>query len=266
MRLCRYIEKLSLKDLTQKREALIDTFSTEGIKFSSMGNNEDCINFIFSSGDKPEYLFAAHYDNFRGSFGANDNTASLCILIDLYNAFRKNNVSASFVFLDGEENNHSGALLYTENINVRNFSGVINLDLCGYGDSIVIHSRGKKLRRFLNSDILRRHNAQTVKFLPESDDVVFRKFHVPTLNIAIVPKWDVQYLKALASFGDRLLGMPPEFDMILSDMEVMQTIHNGSKDRPEFIQEEAMQKVYDYIFDAMTSKEEHINFFRRFIK
>ena len=75
-----------------------------------------------------------------------------------------------------------------------------------------------------------------------------------------MPKWDVQYLRALAAFGDGLLGRPPEFYMILSDMEVTQTIHNNAKDSPEYVDELAMMKVYDYLLDAMTSDESDSRF------
>ena len=104
-----------------------------------------------------------------------------------------------------------------------------------------------------------------MKYLPDTDANIFRKSHVPTLSVSIVPKWDVQYLRALASFGEGLLGRPPEFYMILSQMEITQTFHNGPKDNPEYVDELAMMKVYDYILDAMTTDEEISKFsLRRF--
>ena len=257
MKIARHLESLSLKDLLRRRETLSDVLLSEGIKFSREAENET-VNFTFSSeGTNSGILFAAHYDNFSGSYGANDNTASVCVLIDLCLELSSRNICADFVFTDGEENNHSGAEFFARTHDIKKYSGIINLDLCGYGDFIVING---KLKRFTAHELLKKHNAELVKFLPESDDVIFRKSHVPTLSVAIVPKWDVQYLRALASFGDGILGRPPEFFMILSQMEITQTFHNGAKDSPEFVQEAAMTKVYDYLLEAMTTDEKSSKF------
>ena len=261
----RHIESLSLRELSQRREALSKILSSEGINYSREGNDR-IVNFVFSSkGNDSGFMFSAHYDNYRDSYGANDNMASVCILIDLCHALTSKNIHADFVFTDGEEDKHSGADFFSRTHELKKYSGIINLDLCGYGDVIVIHGKHK---RFTSRALMKKHNAETVKYLPDSDDVIFRKSHVPTISISIVPKWDVQYLKALASFGEGLLGRPPEFYMILLDMEVTQTFHNNAKDSPEYVDEHAMMKVYDYLLDAMTTTEPEtkfsfMNLFRR---
>ncbi|MBQ3449835.1 MAG: M28 family peptidase [Synergistaceae bacterium] len=253
----RHIETLSLRELSLRREALSNILSSEGIKFSREVHDR-IINFTFSSnGNNSGFLFSAHYDNYRDSYGANDNMSSVCILIDLYHALNAKNIQADFVFTDGEEDKHSGAEFYSRTHELKKYSGIINLDLCGYGDVIVLNGN---VRKFTSRSIIKRHNAELVKYLPESDDIIFRKSHVPTISVSIVPKWDVQYLRALAAFGDGLLGRPPEFYMILSDMEVTQTIHNNAKDSPEYVDELAMMKVYDYLLDAMTSDESDSRF------
>ena len=147
----------------------------------------------------------------------------------------------------------SGALSFCESHNMQNYSGVIYLDLCGYGDTIVINVKGKKsaFSRFIND------KAKYVKYLPDDENILtFRKFRLPVLNLSIVPKWDVQYLKALASFSDGIFGRPPEFDMILSQMEVSGKTQEADP--------EAMSQVYDYLFEAITAPEAtHKNFLRR---
>ncbi len=258
MNIKRHIEELSLKDFSQRKDALIRVLSSEGIHFSRE-SSRDIENFIFESNGSIDknYLFTAHYDNFRGSSGANDNMSSICILIDLYREFNARNIRSNFAFLDGEEYNHKGAAFFVQNHPASKYAGIINLDMCGYGDSIVLNG---KLHSFTAQRLLKKHNAELVKFLPESDDVIFHKHNPRTLNIAIVPKWDVQYLKALAAFGDGLLGRPPEFYMILSQMEISQTLHNAPKDSPEFVDELAMKKVFDFLLDAVSSDCEHKQF------
>ena len=257
MNIKRHLEELSLRDLSARRESLSNVLSSEGINFSREKDN-GIVNFTFSSSVYiSDFLFSAHYDNYRGSMGANDNMASVCILIDLYHALKAKNIHADFVFTDGEEDNHSGAELFSRTHDMKKYSCIINLDLCGYGDVIVIHGRHK---RFTSRSLIRKHNAELVKYLPDSDDVIFRKSHVPVISVSVVPKWDVQYLRALASFGEGILGRPPEFYMILSDMEVTQTFHNNAKDSPEYIDERAMMKVYDYLIEAMTTNETESKF------
>ena len=253
----RHLESLSLRELSQRREALSNILSSEQIDFKREEHN-GIVNFIFSSGVyNSNFLFAAHYDNYRDSYGANDNMASVCILIDLYHALNAKNIHADFVLTDGEEDKHSGAEFFLRTHDLRKYSGIINLDLCGYGDVIVLNGN---VRKFTSRSLIARHNAEPVKYLPESDNVIFRKAHVPVISVSIVPKWDVQYLRALAAFGEGLLGRPPEFYMILSDMEVTQTIHNNAKDSPEYVDELAMMKVYDYLLDAMTTTEPETGF------
>lgn len=257
----RHIEALSLRELSHRREALSLVLNQESIPFNQEAH-DDTINYTFSSGPEPEFLFTAHYDNFTGSLGANDNMAAVCIMIDLYHFLMSKGLPADFALLDGEERGHSGAKLYVSSHDINKFKGVIVSDLCGYGDSIVLCQRGRSFG-FTHSGLLRRHDARLMRYLPEDDSIIFRRYHIPALSISIVPKWDVQYLRALASFGERLLGMPPEFDMIISQMEISQTIHNGSKDNPEFISSESMMRVYSYLAEAMTTKETHQNFIRR---
>ena len=252
----RHILTLSQKELSARRQALNDILSREGIKFNAEESSDGLtVNFTFTSrGGNSGYLFTAHYDNTRGSYGANDNMAGVCVIIDLCLALERSNIGAEFLLTDGEEYGNMGAEMYCESHGLNHIDGVIVLDMCGYGDNIVLRVRGsgKIFGRFTGYDILQRNNARTVKYIPPGDDIIFRKYHVPVLSVSIVPKWDVQYLKALASYGDRLLGMPPEFEMMLSQMEVTQTIQGGPKDSPEFVQPEAVNRVYSFLFEAMT--------------
>ena len=63
----------------------------------------------------------------------------------------------------------------------------------------------------------------------------------------MVPRWDIAYLKALATYGEGFLGRPPEFETMLGQMEVVTTMHGGFRDGPEWIQTEAMENVYKYV-------------------
>ena len=174
------------------------------------------------------------------------NKAAASILSDL--SLSKSTVNAELLMPESEDECET----FCSTHDLSKYSGVINLDLCGYGDTIVFTVRGRKsaFTRFFTD------KAQYLRYFPEGPEVsIFRKFHLPVLTLAIVPRWDVQYLKALAS-----LGHTPEFDMILSQMEVSSKIHERDP--------KAMKQVYDYLFEAMTAPEIAVrkNFLRRIIE
>lgn len=268
----RYLSTLSTADPDARRKAVAEVLRQENIPYTVQSEEPSqkvprgVQNFLFSTGAEADdasdsagarqpYLFCAHYDAFPGSTGANDNAASLCILIDLYQVLKENRIPAFFAFFDGEESGFTGSTLYKDCMEKGDPQAAVCLDLCGYGDTIVLCAKGaEKSRRFLpfcGDRICRQHGAQIVRYLPDSDDAVLRKAHVKTLAVSVVPRWDVSYLKSLGAMGSGLLGRSPEFKMIVSSMEVCTTMHGAYRDKVETVQEAAVQKVLDYLTAAM---------------
>lgn len=272
--IARHLNQLALSDPDSRREAVAQVLEQEGIPHTIQSDEPSekiprgVLNYLFDTGadaaGAPEcagtarqYLFCAHYDAYPGSTGANDNAASLCILIDLYRILKEKGIPAWFAFLDGEESGFSGSRLYRDCLEKNDPHTAVNLDLCGFGDTIVMSAGGaEKSRAFLpfcSEGICRQFGNTIVRYLPDSDDTILRKAHIPTLAVSIVPRWDVQYLKSLGAMGSGLLGRSPEFKMIVSSMEVCTTMHGAYRDKAETVQPEAMQKVLDYLTAAMTS-------------
>ena len=104
-------------------------------------------NYLLYTADKDAKgpLFCAHYDAHPGSTGANDNAAAVCILIALAKELQQRKIPATIAFFDGEESGHSGAKLF-EDGRKREVSCVVNLDMCGYGDTIAVYARGSEKR------------------------------------------------------------------------------------------------------------------------
>ena len=128
----------------------------------------------------------------------------------------------------------------------------------GYGDTIAICGKGHEkkpvMRPFCRKSFLNPTEDSFLKIPPpKSDDSSFRGLHLPVLSLAAVPLWDIQYLKALASYGEGLLGRPPEFEMILGQMEVISTMHGGYRDTPEWVSSDTMNQIYHYLLDGMHS-------------
>ena len=255
------VAQLAQKDPEARRAALEHALQDAGLAYTLQSPRQSdrlCPeqNYLVKIGEQSKscLLFCAHYDAHPGSFGANDNAAAVAILLALAERMQQQAMTAEFAFFDAEERKRAGSKLYVSELERGSVTGVINLDLCGYGDSIALLDRGhlKKaaLRPFGQKELLRRHQAQTVRYLPESDDLSFRGVRVPITSIAIVPRWDLQYLNTLATYGSGFLGRPPEFEMIFSQMEVVSTIHGGFRDTPEAIEESAMQQVFAFLLDA----------------
>jgi len=262
MSLNKYLTELSMKDPDLRRLALERVLEQEHLPFerqeeaSSPNAPRGIINYLISPEDnRPSLLFCAHYDAVYGSFGSNDNAAALCILIALAKVLRAKHVPARFAFFDGEEAGNTGSRHYVSQMDRQAITGVINLDVCGYGDTIAVYDRGnakkESVRTFCNKEILTAHNGLLVKFLPKSDEASFSGLRIPAISIASIPRWDIQYLNALSNLGSGFLGHPPEFDMILSQMDVSSTMHGGYRDSPEWVEPEAMTRIYDYLMDAL---------------
>lgn len=272
-----YLTTLACKDPNARRQALVDILEKEHFTYTTQTEgvcntpSREIINFLLEPADSsPSLLFCAHYDAVPGSFGANDNAAALCILIKLAAKLRELNIPARFAFFDGEEIGNAGSQLYVSQIDPQTITGVINLDLCGFGDTLAIYSNGNERKNpllpFCHKNILKKHHGQLVKYLPPSDHNSFLHSGIPAMSISVVPYWDIKFLKTLASMGSGLLGRTPEFDLIINQMEVTSTIHGGSRDNPEWIDEKAMESVYQYLLDGIFTSPVHNSAFFSFFQ
>ena len=269
MEMKRHLETLAQKDPDLRRQALADVLDAEGLSYylqedgPNFKNPRGTVNYILDPWqDAPSLLFCAHYDAVPGSFGANDNAAALCILIDLAKDLKEKGHPARFAFFDGEETGCSGSRLYVSCLDSQDhrrqdLTGVVNLDVCGFGDTIAICGKGNEnkpvFRPFCQKLLLDRYNAQVLKYLPKSDEASFAGSRIPALSLCAIPRWDIQYLKAMATYGDGFLGRPPEFDMMMGQMEVSTTMHGGYRDHPDYVESEAMSQIYGYLSEAVAA-------------
>ena len=255
-----HLAELAQSDPAARRAALERILTAEGLAFTVQECEADekrkaARNYLLpAEGTAP--LLCAHYDAHAGSVGANDNAAALCILIALARELRRRGTNVAFAFFDGEESGHSGAKLY-EAVRTAEHSVIVNLDMCGYGDTLAVFARGSEkrpaARPFCDKARLTAHNGRLVKYLPEGDDVCFSTRRQPVLSIAVMPRWDTKYLDAMAAQGGGLLGRTPEFKMMVGQMEVASTMHGGFRDAVKWVQPEAMQQAYDYLLDALSA-------------
>lgn len=261
------IEHLTKKDIASRRTAMKEILDSEGLNYSiqetsgTYKNPLGIINYLISPTDNvPCLLFSAHYDAIPGSSGANDNAAAVNILIELALELKRREIPARFAFFDGEENKLAGSKFYVSEIDRNLITGAINLDLCGFGDIVAIYSHGKKpgscleLEPFMRKEIFENYNGQLVTYLPKSDDSSFVAAKIPALGISVMPRSDIAYLKALATYDTGILGKPPEYDMMIDQMEISTTMHGGYRDDIKYLESESMDLVYQFLLDAITTE------------
>lgn len=257
-----FLARLAQSDPAARRAALEDALEEAGLTPELQQAEPDerhpavCNYLLPDPSNTLCPLFCAHYDAHPGSTGANDNAAAVSILIALAAELRARGTAADFAFFDGEESGHTGARLFCARRTGAN-SVVVNLDLCGYGDTLAVYARGSQnrtgARPFCKKTRLNAHHAVLVPYMPEGDDVCFTTRQQPVLSLAVMPRWDTRYLDAMARQGSGLLGRTPEFQMMLGQMEVCTTMHGGLCDKLECVQPAAMQQVYDYLLDCLTA-------------
>jgi Peptidase family M28 len=86
-------------------------------------------------------LLAAHHDAVPGSPGANDNAAAVGLslsLIERLAAAPPPKLRLRFLFTAAEERGYLGARHYARETDAGELAGVLSLELCGIGDSVVI--------------------------------------------------------------------------------------------------------------------------------
>ena len=125
---------------------------------SSEGSGE---NFSVDVGAGERVLpLAAHHDAVDRSPGANDNAAAVGILLSLIErlaAGPPSKLRLRFLFTAAEERGYLGARHYAHDIRIGQLAGVLSLELCGIGDSVVIWDAAEETP-FLGTVLIRRTN------------------------------------------------------------------------------------------------------------
>ena len=254
------LEKFGVPYTVQQGEAVPER--GQFVLFSRAPEEEKAVpveNIVvsFQPGQTPRRVLGAHYDTHEGSTGANDNASGAGVLLALAGelAQRGDAPAVDIVFFDGEETGRAGSKYYLSQLAEGAASAMVNLDVCGYGDTLCVRARKRvdALGPFLEKKRLAAHAGQAVCYLPESDDVTFTKGHVPALSVAMMPRWDTAIIASMRDYTGvfSALGLPPELRDQLARMEVMSTLHGGSRDKVSFLSQTALETVYDYLLDAL---------------
>ncbi len=204
-----------------------------------------------SGGD--DVVLAAHYDAFHfrdGSFsrGAVDNGASVVILVRLAEALRKQppGKRIRLIFFDLEENGLAGSAKYVEAHGTGGIGHVINLDINGYGDTVVYGDLKTTQNVALRRSLVETCAAKDIPCLglaemPPGDDRSFSRAGIPNvMSMGIVPGIEAHQLWLLLQ-GGRESGLAPG-----TAPAILRTIHTP-EDRSDKLDPKAMERVFDLV-------------------
>jgi len=198
-------------------------------RFASAEGAGENFGVDLGTGDRV-LLLAAHHDAVPGSPGANDNAASVGLLLQLIERLAVSppaKLRVRFLFTAAEERGYLGARQYVlDNANVSELAGVLSLELCGIGDSVVVWDAAEEtpfLRTVgaaLEGVGLRRDQGyHVVGRIPMfgSDHRAFAPLGVPAYGFTLVPSANADALRQfvfspLRSAFRHLIRRPVPFD------------------------------------------------------
>ena len=203
--------------------------------------------------ENTELIVGAHYDAIRlkdGSLsrGAVDNGASAVILVRLAEALRKQppvRQRVRLIFFDLEEAGLSGSAKYVEAHGIAGIGNVVNLDINGYGDTVVYgdlqSARNVALRRSLVETCAAKDiSCVGLAQMPPGDDRSFSSAGIPAVSMGILPGLEVHQLWLMRQ-GGKESGLAPG-----TLPAIFRTIHT-SEDRSDKLDPKAMERVFDLV-------------------
>ncbi|HEV8586761.1 MAG TPA: M20/M25/M40 family metallo-hydrolase [Methylomirabilota bacterium] len=174
-------------------------------------------------------LLAAHHDAVPGSPGANDNAASVAILLALIerlSAAPPSRVRVRLLFPACEEVGYLGARAYVREIGVDGVVGMLSLELCGVGDTPAIWDAAADSRFLMTVrgalEGLGRRDEETYRVVGKipvfgSDHRAFAAAGVPAYGLTMIPAAEADALRdfvmrPMLSTLRAVKRRPPPFD------------------------------------------------------
>lgn len=254
------VKNIANKDVNKRRYLLIEELDKINIEYT-ITNRKIGENFVkniivnFNNNDNKKLVIGAHYDNLEGSIGANDNITGVAILIEIIKYIKENNIDRNIdiVFFDREEYADRGSEQYIKEIGKNNIEAMINIDTCGFGDTIIVGTETNIQKMYemkiLNKNILNKDYIKTIKINPGSDDRSFEDENIPNIHIQVVPKEDLEIINKIIDCNIKGLEIPTELSS--KRLKFMDTIHNGKYDTLEIVDEKPMKLVLNFMLDII---------------
>jgi len=187
-------------------------------------------NFAVDVGDGDRVLvLAAHHDAVPGSPGANDNAASVAVLLHLLGRLARGvpaGLRVRLLFPACEELGYLGARMWVRDRPPSDVVGVLSLELCGVGDALAVWDAegetpflGRVGSALAGLGLRPDDDYHVVGRIPVfgSDHRAFAAAGVPAYGLSVVPRGEADALRAFVfnpvrSTLNALIRRPPPFD------------------------------------------------------
>ena len=255
----KYLERIAKKNQLERKQAIIDILNEMGVRFvlQNARVGEHCVENIVVSYNPSDtrLVIGAHYDSVENSTGANDNASGCSVLLHLIERLENIKHSIDIVFFDREEYIDHGSEAYLNIVGKETISAMINLDMCGYGNTITVSDKGNvnnsAFYGVLDEKMIDKHAVTTVGFLPNGDDDRFADCNIPNISVCTLRSKDIdffQYISKLLIEGKQ----PTEEDQkqFLS-LDVLSTMHLGENDNILSCNQLCIDKVTQWLLDGL---------------
>jgi aminopeptidase YwaD len=199
----------------------------------------------------PRLVLGAHYDSVPGSTGANDNGAGVVVLLSWLRLALAHppRIPLDVVFFDLEERGQLGSRAYLDQVGAGNVFAMINLDICGVGDTILVAPRHHVEQGPLHQPLQRVASAgdspyEVGDLLPPGDDLTFERADIPNISVCMLP-WQDREAVLETAYCIREGRWPADLPTI------WETMHNGRRDSIQSIEEQAMQYIFTWLVKTM---------------
>ena len=261
-----YVKKIAYPDINIRKDAIIDILRKNELPYLLQRTKQNEIwieNIIIpvnSNGSSKRLVLGAHYDSVAGSCGANDNAASVSILIHAAKKLLgKANRPIDIVFFDKEESPDKGSETYIRFIGKERISAMVNLDACGVGDYIAVNHKGNLenvlFYGLMDSKVLNVNNVKFVKNLPKSDDSSFDMFGIPNISVSVLTSSDIKFFNMFTELPEKY---PQSVRELYTRLDVMKTLHNSEFDTVDIVSQQSIDMVCKYIITGLLHKRTFI--------
>jgi hypothetical protein len=242
---------LESRDNAAREAAVARYLTARGVPFTSHrfstfeGHGENYAVDV-GGGDRLLYLIA-HHDAVPGSPGANDNAASVAILLTLLERLATappSGVRVRLLFPACEELGYLGARAYVHETPLEGVVGALSLELCGIGDTLVVWD-AKDETPFLRTvrgafESLGRRADESYHVVGKipvfgSDHRAFAAAGVPAYGLTVVPVAEADALRAFVfspfkSAVSAVRRRPVPFDTYHTRRDALATVDGKALD------------------------------------
>jgi len=188
---------LTARDNAARESAVAAWLTARGVpftrhRFATFEGRGDNYIVDLGGGDRTLVL-VAHHDAVPGSPGANDNAASVAILLALLErlaAAPPSRLRVRLLFTACEELGYLGARVYVREASMDRIAGVVSLELCGMGDALAIWDAATQ------TPFLRTVRGALESVGRRADETYHVVGRIPVYGLTVVPVAEADALRA----------------------------------------------------------------------